>query len=81
MMHHVKKNAQFFKEVSQKDKSAMNAIMTQFRLSKRAEINSVDVATGATAFAKLVSETNFDFVAKCFEPEAMVAAHEKMIAA
>jgi len=28
MMHHVKKNAQFFKECSGKDKQAMNAIMT-----------------------------------------------------
>lgn len=74
MMHHVKKNASFFKEVSGKDKKAMNEIMASFHQAKGASIGSTDVATGAVQFAKLIAETNFEFVAKCFQPESITAA-------
>lgn len=43
MMHHVKKNAAFFKECSGKDKKAMNEVMQAFHQAKRADIGSADV--------------------------------------
>lgn len=80
MMHHVKKNAAFFKECSGKDKKAMNEIMASFRQAKRAPIGSTDVATGAEAFSKLIAETDFSFVLKCFTPESTTAAQAKAAA-
>lgn len=77
MMHHVKKNASFFKECSGKDKKAMNEIMASFHQAKRAAIGSTDVATGAAQFAKLIAATDFEFVAKCFQPESITAAQAK----
>jgi hypothetical protein len=80
MMHHIKKNASFFKEVSGKNKAAMNAIMESFHKAKRADIGSADVITGAQEFSKLMSETDFTFVQKCFSVESIAAAQAKAAA-
>jgi hypothetical protein len=66
MMHHVKKNAAFFKECSGKDKKVMNEIMAHFHAAKRAEIGSDEVKQEAHKFAQLATEANFDFVLACY---------------
>jgi len=74
MMHHVKKNASFFKECSGKNAASVKELMDCFRKAKRADIGSADVLTGTQEFVKKICETDFSFVAKCFEPAAIEAA-------
>ena len=44
--------------------------MDCFRKAKRADIGSADVLSGTQEFVKKICETDFSFVAKCFEPAA-----------
>merc|ERR1711865_1131139 len=68
------KNASFFKECSGKNAASVKELMDCFRKAKRADIGSADVLSSTQEFVKKICETDFSFVAKCFEPAAIEAA-------